>query len=118
MDRRLGRANRIRKKKSFDSVFKHGTLFRGVYLQLWRYQEGLLAEGPQVGIVVSRKVASLATDRNRYRRQIREIFRRFKTRIAAENRIVIRLRARPKTAPFRALETELESLFTKAGFLK
>jgi len=68
----LPKENRLTKKKDFEKVLKQGKGFKQKTLFLKTIKNGL----PQsrFGIIVSKKTAKKAVDRNKIKRQIREIF--------------------------------------------
>lgn len=79
MNERLAPLERIRKKKDFSGLYKHGSRFRGRYFTLVFRPNGLGFS--RLGVVVSRKIGP-AVVRNRVKRRFREIFRRNKAVLA------------------------------------
>ena len=71
---------------------------------------------PRLGFVVSKKVAGKAHDRNRLKRRLREVCRRYIGRLKGVDLIFV---ARPLavSVEVRILETEIVQLLTKAGIL-
>jgi len=70
----LPKENRLTKKRDFEKVLKRGKGFKQKTLFLKTVENNL----PQsrFGIIVSKKTAKKATDRNKIKRQIREILRK------------------------------------------
>lgn len=71
---------------------------------------------PRLGFVVSKKVAGKAHDRNRLKRRLREVSRRYLGRLEGVDLIFV---ARPSAvgAEVDSLEKEILQLLTKAGVL-
>jgi len=66
----LPRANRLTKKKDFESVFKTGKIFRDGVL-LFKTTENNLKES-RFGFVVSKKISNKANIRNKVKRRLRQ----------------------------------------------
>ena len=66
----LPQAARLRKTRDFKEVFGKGKGVR--YGRLFLKERAVKNEGTRFGIVVSKQVASSATDRNRIKRLLRE----------------------------------------------
>ncbi|MDD4624810.1 MAG: ribonuclease P protein component [Candidatus Paceibacterota bacterium] len=67
----LPKENRLTKKKDFEKVLKKGKGFKQKTLFLKAVENGL--PWSRFGIIVSKKTAKRAVDRNKIKRQIREI---------------------------------------------
>ena len=83
-------SKRILNSKDFDAVFKNNQ-YRVSTPEFLLLARGNQLEGKRLGMVVSKRITSLAVDRNRLKRSIREVFR--KTEIISLD-IVILTRAR------------------------
>lgn len=66
----LPKENRLTKKKDFELVFKQGKVFKSECL-LFKTAENNLSES-RFGFVVSKKISSKATIRNKVKRRLRE----------------------------------------------
>jgi ribonuclease P protein component len=66
----LPKANRLTKKKDFDVVFRGGKTVRGDFLMAKVLESQLPAS--RFGFVVSKKVSSKATVRNKVKRRLRD----------------------------------------------
>ena len=75
MDQTFRKKERLRLRKDFDRVFKEGKVVQNDYLVMLYRKNGLGYS--RIGIVVKRKFGK-AHDRNRIKRWIREIYRRWK----------------------------------------
>jgi len=67
--------NSLSKKKDFDQIFKIGQSFYCQFLGIKAVKNNL--EFNQLGIVIGLKVSKLAVVRNKIKRQIREIVKKF-----------------------------------------
>jgi ribonuclease P protein component len=69
----LKKENRLKKKKDFERIYKKGRGFKGdsLFLKILENKEELT----RIGIVVSKKVSKKAVQRNKIKRQMREIMR-------------------------------------------
>ncbi len=67
--------NSLRRKKDFDQVFKSGQSFYN-HLFIIKYLENNLNIN-RLGIIIGLKVSKKAVIRNKIKRQIREIFRKY-----------------------------------------
>ncbi len=65
--------NRLTKKRDIEAVFRHGNFFSfgGISLKIIKNK----SEETRIGIIVGLKFSKKATERNRIRRQVREIVR-------------------------------------------
>ncbi len=66
----LPAANRLKKERDFERVFKKGEKTRGRFFLL-KFADNNLSQ-TRFGIAVSKKVSSRATERNKIKRKIRE----------------------------------------------
>ncbi len=75
--------NRLRRREDFAKIYANGDRFKGSYLLL---RVLVTTEDPNVkiGIVVSKKVSKLAVSRNRFKRQLRAIFRQFLSQLKSQ----------------------------------
>ena len=103
---------RIRARADFAATYETGRRLPGRLVVVF----ARAADGAgRLGITATRKVGG-AVDRNRARRRVREVYRRWHARTpgAAGLDLVVNLSARGARAPFAALAGELESLFERA----
>lgn len=68
----LEASNRLRDRQSIQQVYRRGRQIRGRYF-IVRYLKNPQHEGLRVAVVISTKIAKLATLRNRLRRRIRAV---------------------------------------------
>lgn len=78
---------------------------------------GELVTAARFGVITSRKVGG-ATERNRARRRLREIFRLHRGLLPAGLWMVVVLRRAAAGATFAALASEWRALCGRAGYLK
>lgn len=79
------RADRIRRRRHYLSVQKRG---KRVHTSNFVLVVCPAAEGPRIGITVTRRV-SKAVDRNRIKRLLREVFRRNRRLFPARSEVVV-----------------------------
>jgi ribonuclease P protein component len=84
------RANRLSRSRDFDAVYRHGRSVSTRFLVLyWFPQEE--ASSPRFGFSVPRSVGG-AVERNRIKRQLREVWRERLERVPAGNDYVLIVR--------------------------
>lgn len=79
----LQRANRLKKKVDFDTVYKHGRFVGGAFVtaKIWQVAPDQFpkrlyrSDDLKIAFVVSKKVHKSAVQRNRVKRRMREIVR-------------------------------------------
>lgn len=69
-------------------------------------------KGPRIGVIVSKKVAARAVDRNRIKRLVREAFRQDRGRLGSNDLVVLARRCPPR-AGWDAARGELAALFVQ-----
>jgi ribonuclease P protein component len=80
--------NRLRRREDFANIYANGDRFRGKYLLL-RILATQDEPDIKIGIVVSKKVSKLAVSRNRFKRQLRAIFRQLLSQLKNGLQIVV-----------------------------
>lgn len=112
----LPKINRLTKNKEFDYVFKKG---RSNYNNLLGVKNTLNDLGlVRLGILISNKVSKKATDRNKTKRQIREIFNQYLNKIIAGNDFVIIALPVIKTKTYQEIEEAIIFSLKKLNVLK
>jgi len=112
---------RLHFDKEFRRIFKKGRALRNSGFTMFAYKRSELSESSiknaRLGLVLSRKVG-MAVDRNRIKRQLREIFRLNKHTLRQDFDIVFM--AREKLAPFKydKLQGIVFNLWERAKVLK
>jgi len=83
----LALKNRLKRKKDFDLVFKQGRSFKqgGLY---FRFKPNKL-KSSRLGFIVSKKFSKKAVERNKIKRQLKEIIRNKIGKIKISSDIVI-----------------------------
>ena len=101
---------RLRRRADFLRCYERGRRRHGPLATLYWVERGEEARGPRLGITVSRKVGG-AVVRNRIKRRIREIYRRWsQRRQLPPYDIVVHVKPRARQAEFITLETEIHRL--------
>jgi ribonuclease P protein component len=86
----MKRANRLSRSRDFDAVYRHGRSVSSRFLVLyWFPQEE--AGSPRFGFSVPRSVGG-AVERNKFKRQLREVWRARLERVPAGNDYVLIVR--------------------------
>lgn len=118
----LAKANRLRGRHKFDSVYQKGIRRKGVYLNLTALHELTHSKPPQeqlpcLGISISRKVAKLAVVRNRIKRRIRAAFRQLLPEINHGWSIIITVRTQALECEYEHFLRELKKLLIQAEII-
>lgn len=117
----LGPQKKLQKTWEFTFIFENGLFIKGPQLNLWSYRDRdkkFGGDGPKIGVVVSRKVHTRATQRNLWKRRIREAFRRQQQSIHPETVMIFQARAAKnlkKTPSYQEIAEEMTALLKKAG---
>lgn len=82
---------------------------------MWIYPSPVAMDVSKVGIIVSRKVSAHATDRNRWKRRVREVFRVNQFLIKKGKWIVLQVKPGKKTPAFQEIEAEIKKLFREGA---
>lgn len=107
-------AFRLHKTDEYSSVFAFRRSLRGEFFVLsYRPNAGTSA---RLGLVVAKKLAKRAVERNRVKRQARELFRQLRTGLPPVD-VVVRLNARIGEVDNLRLRTDLQQLFARLSKL-
>lgn len=104
---------RISRKKEIDFIYQKGKFLKGSLLHLWVLREEAKPEKKAVVIAVSRKVSLKAVVRNRWRRLIREAFRKNQQTLS-NGSFLIQARAVKRIPQYNEIESELQKLIRKS----
>lgn len=110
----MQRANRLRRRSSFDVIYKRGKSYSDANLVLLCL-EGKLSR-PKVGFVVGKKVGK-AVVRNKVKRRLREIFRALIPDVKGYTSYVVVARSHSARLSFCELRDSLVALLAKADKL-
>ena len=111
MNERLSADEKIRRRADYQNCYRHGRRRHGTFATLHFVTNAF--DHPRLGITVTRKVGS-AVVRNRLKRRVREIYRRWNERpqLPALD-IVFHLKPAARRASFEDLEREVHTLCRK-----
>ena len=112
----LPKANRLKKNKDFENVFKKGQGFKEDFLYLKIKKNNL--KSSRFGFVVSKKFSQKATDRNKIKRRLRELVRIKLPEIKKGIDGVITIVPGFKINDFWELEEIINRLFEKANIYR
>lgn len=112
----LPNQNRLRRREDFAKVYAKGDRYRGTYLNLRIFID---SNDPltRIGIVVSKKVSKLAVTRNRFKRQLRAIFRQLLSQLKNGLQIVVTVTTVTSKPSYQELWDDLRNLLAKAKVL-
>ena len=113
----LPNQNRLRRREDFAKVYANGDRYRGTYLSLKILFDGNATLVTKIGIVVSKKVSKLAVTRNRFKRQLRAIFRQLLSQLKNGLQIVVTVNAVKSILSYQEIWDDLVSLLVKAKVL-
>jgi len=101
-------------RKEFDVVWKKGRRIRGQTLSLIVLPAEDKNEPSKIGIIVTKKVAKLAVDRNKLKRQIRNVLNPHMLKfLPTGQRTVVMVFPVEKPRKYQAIKEELTTLFSK-----
>lgn len=104
MSQKFPKSSRLRKRKEYLRVFQAGTNLCGKYL-IVDYAKGLSSR-PKLGLTVNRKFGK-SHDRNRFKRIVREAFRKCSSKLPETLEINVRPRKFAKEASALMILNEL-----------
>lgn len=119
----LPKANRLKHRKAFKTVYQKGGRASGKYfiLRTWKAvaeSSGEVSPPPtQVGISISQKVSKKAVVRNRIKRQIRAIMRSFLPNLPSGWKIVVVVKPQAQGCKYEDFLRELKQLLIKSEVL-
>lgn len=119
----LPKANRLKHRKEFKTVYQKGGRTSGRYfiLRTWKpiaESSGETSLPPtQVGISISQKVSKKAVVRNRIKRQVRAIMRSFLPELPSGWKIVVIVKPQAQGCKYEDFLRELRQLLIKSEVL-
>ena len=83
----FSKRNKIHKTSDFQRIFANGNEIRLDYINVLSFENSL--NYPRLGMTITKKRLPRAVDRNKFKRIIREIFRKNKDRIDSKDILVV-----------------------------
>jgi ribonuclease P protein component len=114
----LPNQNRLRRREDFAKVYASGDRYRGTYLSLRILFDSNTPLVTRIGIVVSKKVSKLAVTRNRFKRQLRAIFRQLLSQLKDGLQIVVTVTTVQSKPSYQEIWDDLNKLLAKAKVLQ
>lgn len=112
----LKKIHRVAKQRDFERVKKYGRSFFLPNIAIKCLKAG--QPYSRFGFIVSNKISKKAIERNRIRRQLREIVRERIDQVLSGFDCVIMVRPDIKKDKFKELEQKIENLFQRSGLIK
>lgn len=112
----LPKQYRLRQREDFAKIYAQGDRFRGSYLMI-RVFKNQDNSSTKIGIVVSKKVSKLAVIRNRFKRQLRAIFRQLLSQLSNGLQIVVTVTTQGQPS-YQQICDDLQILLVKAKVLQ
>ena len=116
MDQSLPRSLRIRQGAEIRQILKNGRRITGEYLTLICLTAPEAPGAARAGFLSPRRIGE-ATERNRARRRLRELYRTHRAAFRAPHQLLFRGRPSTATASFEALRADFLRLCRKARLL-
>ncbi|PZO36465.1 MAG: ribonuclease P protein component [Pseudanabaena frigida] len=113
----LPNQNRLRRREDFAKVYANGDRYRGNYLNLRVLFDNNPTLDTRIGIVVSKKASKLAVTRNRFKRQLRAIFRQLLSQLKQGMQIVVTINTVQHRPSYQEIWDDLHKLLAKAKVL-
>jgi ribonuclease P protein component len=101
--------------KAFTGIIEKGQSFHGPFLVIRVISSETHSS---FAVSVPKKVAKLAVDRNKLRRQIYSIISAIDSKIVKQGKVVIVAKTGTNKLPYEELTGEIHRIFVKAGLLK
>lgn len=111
----LNSTNRLKKKKEFAYIYRHGTTFASKYFVVCVLPTKL--DEPKIGFVVSKKVGKAHT-RNLVKRRLRAIIRELLPQMDQKYNYIITAKVDTVELEYQALKQQILYIFTKNGLVK
>ena len=119
---------RLKRMKDFEILFKEGWFVAGNLLtaKIWKFnlekypKRDYKEDDLKIGFVVGLKVSKRAVDRNRLKRQMREVVRLLLKEVKIKNGFMIALMAKPEMlgVEYETVEKEVLNILKKGNLLK
>lgn len=110
----IKKENALKKRKQFNYLFKNGNYFSNKYFSIVYLK--LKTKNFKIGYSVSKKIGK-AVVRNKTKRRLKEIVRKFSGQIKNEYYIIIQAKENIVSIPFNVLYDEVFASFEKIGLL-
>jgi ribonuclease P protein component len=112
----LKKAYRINKNWEFQNIYRKGQGFSSQFFNINLIPNKF--DFNRFGIVVSKKVARKAVDRNHLKRQVRDIVNELNKKSDSHYDAIVSVKPQSLDTDFNKLKNTLEDLFRKANIIK
>lgn len=118
----LPKANRLKHRKDFQTVYQKGIRYSSPHLTLLVYSETensslLQPDATRIGISISQKVSKKAVIRNRIKRQIRAVFIELLPFLSSGWKLIVVVRPTALECNYEHFLRELKQLLVKAKII-
>lgn len=109
----MAKVETIKKNNDFQAVFSSGQVFGNKHFVLHYVRNHKKMN--RIGVIVSKKVSKKAVDRNRIRRQVKEIFRKNNGKLKQGYDLIVIAKTSCIDTDFNIMESSFMHLFYKKG---
>lgn len=106
----LGKQQRVRRRLEIQAILQQGQKKISKNITLWIQTDFKAEKKARLGVIVSTKVSRLATQRNIWKRRIREAFRTMQENIRQGTTLMIRARTHKSVPSVVEIQNEIRTI--------